>query len=475
MLKTRAPWLPRLLKGVGLGFVLVVVGPYVWGPIYRFPEPTRFGGSQFWNPYARLTGTWQRTNLHAHGRAWVGLTNGQQSDQEVVQRYRDLGYNVPGVSDYQRIAAQHGIATMPIYEHGYNINKRHQLAIGAHSVQWFDFPLWQSLSHEQYVIDKVKAKADLVALAHPATRDAYTTDDLRQLTTYDLIEVVNGPFAVEDAWDAALSTGHAVWAVANDDTHDLTDSRRTAAAWNMIDSSTTSTSDVVNALRTGRSYAVLRTGTLESANLTMLNGVDVSENTLTVSIAGAESTFSFVGQDGTIRKTVKNAVSASYTIGGCGYVRAHRDHLAADGPVRESHRPVRREESSEAGCHRRPCEHVGVARWQHAGRRRHLAGLRAPATTGAATGQETGARRRQASHRMTGHRSACMRASGAVLEHRRHSTELAELAESSSAVSPLIVVICNVFSERQRWFARFPPGLEFLERAAEAHRLLQLP
>jgi len=294
--------------------VLVAIGPYVWGPIYRFPEPVPFSGSRFWNPYTRLAGTWQRANLHAHGHAWIGLTNGQQTDEEIVQRYRELGYSVPGVSDYQKIAAQHGVATMPIYEHGYNINKRHQLAIGAHSVQWFDFLLWQTLSHEQYVIDRVKAKTDLVALAHPATRDAYTTEDLQQLTSYDLIEVANGPFLAEDAWDAALSTGHPVWAVANDDTHDLTDTRRTAAGWNMVDAATTSTADVVDALRAGRSYAVLRTGTLDSAHLTVLKNVEVSDNTLTVSVTGAQSTFSFVGQDGVIRKTVKDAVAASYTI-----------------------------------------------------------------------------------------------------------------------------------------------------------------
>jgi hypothetical protein len=294
--------------------VLVVIAPYVWGPIYRFPDPTPFSGAHFWNPYARLAGTWQRTNLHAHGHAWIGLTNGQQSDEEVVQRYRDLGYSVPGVSDYQKIAAQHGVTTLPIYEHGYNITKRHQLAIGAHSVQWFDFLLWQSLSHEQYVIDRVKAKTDLVALAHPATRDAYTTEDLQQLTSYDLIEVVNGPFSVEDAWDAALSTGHPVWAVANDDTHDLMDSRRTAAGWNMVDAATTSTSDVVGALGAGRSYAVLRTGTVASANLTVLKAVDVEDNTLTVSVTGAESTFRFVGQDGVVRKMVKDVTTASYPL-----------------------------------------------------------------------------------------------------------------------------------------------------------------
>jgi hypothetical protein len=59
---------------------------------------------------------------------------------------------------------------------------------------------------------------------------------------------------------------------------------------------------------------VLRTGTLDAAHLTVLKNVELSDNTLTVSVSGAESTFSFVGQDGAIRKTVKDAVAASYTI-----------------------------------------------------------------------------------------------------------------------------------------------------------------
>ena len=302
------------MKGAAVAVVVLAVAPYAWAPIYRFPEPTPFAGPAIWNPYRNLGSVWQRANLHAHGRAWSGLTNGQQTDREVVQRYRELGYDIPGVSDYQKIAAQHGVATMPIYEHGYNIGKRHQLAIGAHAVQWFDFPLWQSVSHEQYVIDRVKSKADLVALAHPATRDAYTPEDLQQLTSYDLIEVVNGPFAVEEAWDAALSAGRAVWAVANDDTHDLTDSRRTAAGWNMVNAPTTSTADVVNALKAGRTYAVLRTGAVESAALTLLDRLDVRDSTLDVRVVGADSTFTFIGQNGAVRKTVKNATAASYTL-----------------------------------------------------------------------------------------------------------------------------------------------------------------
>jgi len=128
-----------------------------------------------------------------------------------------------------------------------------------------------------------------------------------------VIEIINGPFAVEDVWDSALSSGHPVWAMANDDTHDLLDPRRTAAGWNMIDASTTSTADVVGALRAGRSYAVLRTGTIDSANLTVVDRVDVQDATVRVSVVGAASTFKFIGQNGVVRKIVKNVTAASYT------------------------------------------------------------------------------------------------------------------------------------------------------------------
>src|SRR5262249_15512465 len=151
----------RALKVVLALAVVLFAGPYAWGPIYEFPEPVPFSGAALYNPYKSAHDRWQRANFHAHGRAWVGLTNGAQSDAEVAHRYRDMGYDVPGVSDYQRIAARHGISTLPLYEHGFNVIKQHQLAIGARDVEWFDFPLWQSRSHQQYVIDRVKRKTAL--------------------------------------------------------------------------------------------------------------------------------------------------------------------------------------------------------------------------------------------------------------------------------------------------------------------------
>lgn len=295
-------------------FGIMLVLPYAWAPVYSFPQPASFRGAHLFNPYAEIHGTWQRANLHAHGLAWFGLTDGQQPDAAVAQRYRDLGYDVPGVSDYQKIAAHQGVDTPPLYEHGYSVGKRHQLAIGARHVEWLDFPLWQAPSHQQYVIDRVKMGAALVALAHPTSRDAYTAEDLEKLTGYDLIEIANGPFVMADMWDAALSAGHPVWAIANDDTHDLDDARRRAASWTMIDAPTPGADDIVKALDAGRSYAVVRTGALEAAHVTLLDHLDVHGETVSVTLKGARATVHFVGQNGIERKVVKDTAEASYAL-----------------------------------------------------------------------------------------------------------------------------------------------------------------
>lgn len=303
----------RIAKWACTGVLLLVALPYAWGPIYTFPAASTFTGAHFFNPYAELSGTWQRANLHAHGRAWSGITNGQQPDEEVVARYRSLGYTVAGVSDYERIAALHGVPTLPVYEHGYNIGKHHQLAIGAHRVEWFDFLLLQSISHEQYVIDRVAKGADLVALAHPSLRNAYSRDDMRKLTGYQLMEVVNGPDQQDTLWDAALSSGRMVWALANDDTHDVNDPRRTGVAWNMIDAPSPATSDVVAALRAGRTYAVAGKEGAPDSHSTTVRAVEMDDERLVVTCAGEPGTFVFIGQNGNVRAMVKDALAADYT------------------------------------------------------------------------------------------------------------------------------------------------------------------
>ena len=300
----------RALKRVLVTLAVLLALPYACAPIYRFPQAAPFSGSRLFNPYEHARSRWQRANLHAHGRAWLGLTSGRQSNHEVVERYKSLGYSVAGVSNYHQIAAHDGVATIPAYEHGYNIRKHHQLAIGAHQVDFVDFPIWQSRSHLQFIINRVAATADLVAIVHPESRNAYGDADLQALTGYQLIEVFNGKFPHDAAWDVALSSGRAVWGIGNDDNHDLEDGERLGVAWTMINAPSADTADVVAALKAGRSYAVVRTN--QSDPNTLFDTATVHDQTLTVTIAGAPSDFEFIGQDGTVRKTVTGELSASY-------------------------------------------------------------------------------------------------------------------------------------------------------------------
>jgi hypothetical protein len=291
--------------------VVALALPYACAPIYRFPAARPFSGARLYNPYAQLHGTWHLANLHAHGRAWNGLTNGRQSDADVVRAYRERGYDVAGISDYFQIAAHSGVQTMALYEHGFNIGKHHQIAIGARKVEWFDLPLWQGPSQKQYVIDRVAASAALVALAHPSIwPGGYSRTDLGQLTGYQLFELVNGRFTAEDLWDTALSSGRAVWAIGDDDTHDVTDPDRMAVAWNMIDAASSRSDDIIQALREGRSYAVSRTDGTPDRSDARLSSVTTENGVVTIACS-APARISFVGQDGRMLRSMPDTTTAS--------------------------------------------------------------------------------------------------------------------------------------------------------------------
>jgi len=311
-------WLRRLLAVT----IVAIAAPYACSPVYRFPAPRPFHGPTLQNPYAQLRRGWQRANLHAHGYAWAGLTNGAQTDADIVDAYHAAGYDIAGVSDYQRISDP-ALSPIAEYEHGYNIRKRHQLAIGAKGVVWMDFLFWQGLNQKQYILDRLRATAALVSINHPARLEGYTVDDMRYLTGYQLLEVVNGHEPGERFWDAALSAGHLVWGIGGDDIHDLTDRARIGVAWTMINSDSRRPDDIIEALRAGRSYVVYRHGSTGIEPEITLTGVTVSGRTITVTISGRPASIGFVGQNGFSEATVANTMSASYTL------QAHDTYIRA--------------------------------------------------------------------------------------------------------------------------------------------------
>ena len=300
----------RLLKRIVGILIIALLLPYLAAPVYDFGAPTTFSGAHFWNPYQEVHGRWRRANFHAHGESWGGITNGAQTDSQVVTAYWALGYEIATVSDYQRIAD--AVDTIPVYEHGFNLGKHHQLAIGARSVSWWDFPFWQGINQKQFVIDRLRPDAELISLNHPSRLRAYDRDDFRQLTGYDLIELANGRFITEDYWDAALSSGRPTLAIGGDDTHDINDREHMAVAWNMVDAESTSPRDVIDALRRGRNYVVVRrTDTPNNGDVAFAR-LTSDDHAMSVTLTGTPAEISFIGQDGKVRQQA-NGLSASYT------------------------------------------------------------------------------------------------------------------------------------------------------------------
>jgi hypothetical protein len=305
-------WAALIAIGVPLG---VAIAPYAIGPVYRFPTPAPFSGTALYNPYADapVGAHWRTANFHAHGRAWGGLTEGRQTDSAIVDYYYNkLGYDIAGVSDYLHIDHHRTDSSfVPVYEHGVNALKTHLLGINARHVVWFDFPLPQSRSEKQYVIDRVAGDASLVALAHPALRGGYSRDDLAYLTHYQLFEVLNHFVVSDSLWDVALSTGHAVWAIGSDDSHNITDAGQTGAMWTEILTPSTRAADVVEALKAGRTYAVAGHHARSDAHPEQ---IAVRGDTLTVTCEGPESRIDFIGQGGRLLARAFGVESASYVI-----------------------------------------------------------------------------------------------------------------------------------------------------------------
>ncbi len=247
----------RLFVIVALSVLLL---PYVAVPVYMFHARTPFTGTTLFNPYAGSGTQWQRANFHAHSRAWGGLTSGKQSPDSVRAAYLSRGYDVIGLSNYHQITRVAGDTTfLPVYEHGFSIRKSHQLIIGATHVTGLDFPLWQTTQAKQYLLAQLRDSTALTAIVHPYLRTGYDTTEIAELSGFDLLEVRSHWNDASRWWDAILTAGNPVWAIGNDDVHDVRNANETGVVWTMVNAPTQRASDILAALRRGQMYVVAGT------------------------------------------------------------------------------------------------------------------------------------------------------------------------------------------------------------------------
>jgi hypothetical protein len=300
---------------------------YAIAPVYDFQEPEPFAGSNIHNPYQDMDSTlWKKGNFHAQSYSWFGITDGRKNSPDGIQAiYQQLGYDIALITDYQRINT-YGEGSknfIPGYEHGYGVRKTHQICLGASKVSWLDYPVYQNINHKQHVLNVLQNHNEIVALAHPFVRDGYLTEDMRLLTNYDLIEAVSHYTISLSHWDAALSAGHPVFIIANDDTHDIFNPTKVGRYCTFVNSPDLEAGAVLQALKTGKAFGA-RINMLENSdfvqkakdhkNIPVIKSVEVRSDTLFVEVSKKASAFTFIGYNGMIKKSAANSVEAFYPI-----------------------------------------------------------------------------------------------------------------------------------------------------------------
>jgi len=300
---------------------------YLMAPVYTFSDPKVFTGDKLYNPYQKMdTNNWLRYNFQVQSKAWGGVTDGRKNSNQLIDSvYNELGFDYVATSDYQKIN-RHGSnkpSYIPTYEHGYNIYKTHQVCVGAKKVLWIDLLWFQTLSMKQWIIDMLDKDCEIVVLAHPLLRHGYTVEEMKYLTNYEMMEVLNNLRISTDHWDAALSSGQVVWLMGNDDAHDVLHPNDVGRKFTVIKSPSTNKEDIIRSLKAGSSYGVDFYPTMDVPiaerierlkHVPVINKVDLVDDTLKVSVDQTATEIHFIGQNGIIRHTVFDTNFASYKI-----------------------------------------------------------------------------------------------------------------------------------------------------------------
>jgi hypothetical protein len=293
---------------------------------YSFPEPVVFRGEKLYNPYQGMdSAKWKKANFHLHTRQFFGLTAGRSNAVQAADSfYKYFNYDICGISDYMQINAsnKNDKSYIPLYEHGFMFNKTHQIVINAKRTCWKDFFFRESLNDKQYILNCLKKDTStLVAIVHPRLRNAYSSIDFRYLGNYDCMEIANSRDLFVAYYDMALSAGHKIFLLADDDAHNLSDIRDGAHSFNMINVDTDKIS-VIRALKTGKSYGVhfnvnpYETNYQKKAalmKLPIIKAVDLRNDTIFIRTDLKVDTIRYIGQNGAIRKISTDCNRSNYS------------------------------------------------------------------------------------------------------------------------------------------------------------------
>ncbi len=310
-----------------LGIIILFTIPYLRTEIYNFAEPKPFEGSKWYNPYQGMdTAAWHKANFQVQSYAWKGVTDGSENSNNAIDSiYSYLGYDIIATSDYMKIneSGKEKPQYLRVYEHGYNIKKRHLIAIGSQKVKWMDYFFFQNIHHKQNIINTIRPYNELIFLAHPDLSGSRGVEDFDRITNYDGIEAHSIFGDAIDCWDMALSTGHYVTIQANDDSHNVFSPNLTGnyiTAINVVDFTG---DEIIKSMKQGNAYGVRLFRNRDEAwevkkerhqNLAKLIDFQVRNDSVFVALDKSSKETRFVGQGGVVKKEILNDSSFCYPL-----------------------------------------------------------------------------------------------------------------------------------------------------------------
>lgn len=301
-----------------IAFVGFLIAMNIFVPVYVFDEPVPFHGDYLHNPYQDIDSTyWKCCNFHGHTRQYGGMTNGRNNGNAVYDSmYRLFGYDHVGISDYNKVNGfedGRDPGFIPGYEHGYNVWKTHQVCLGTKKVRRIDYFFYQTLSHKQHMLNRLAEQNRVVAVAHPSFVDgSYNVRDMKYLSNYKLLEVLNGFVNSPEHWDMALSNGHLVYLIADDDTHDVLKVNDIAMRITYLNAKDNDANQLYDALLSGKAVGVHfkldREEKMDDKiarfkrDIPYLNSAKLNDSEFTVNVTKPIKKVEFIGQDGALLK-----------------------------------------------------------------------------------------------------------------------------------------------------------------------------
>lgn len=295
-----------------LAFTITIIQHFIT-PVYTFKEGKKFEGELLYNPYHHSKASWLKMNLHAHSKAWGGITAGmQQNNEEIFEEYTRLGYDIIGISNYhdpQQIYFKGKKDSLTVYEYGINLFKAHRLVVGYNKAKFREVALFHTIHDRQYILSNVYPESNVLIIAHPQFGKGHEMEDFTKLSNYHLIEVLNHYRYSEGEWDLALSSGKPVFIIGNDDMHYLDKPGEVAVRYTMVDGKE-NLEQTFDELKIGNAYGVSSPDRF--CNL-ILSSCLHEDLTMKVQFSDTADKIVFIGDGGIVKDSVLNTAQATYS------------------------------------------------------------------------------------------------------------------------------------------------------------------